>query len=393
MNGLAAALIATTAAQALATLAVYVLAVLAPTVSRALDVPPQLVGIQVAIIYGTAAVTSFFAGELLARIGPARVTQLAMALGACGTVAIAAGGLPGAALGSLLLGIGYGWTTPAATQVLNRLVPPARRNLVFAVKQMGVPIGGALAGLTLPSLALLLGWRGAALCVAAALALAAVALTPFRRPWDSARGTAPASRGGGFAVLRQGRGLGALALMGALFSAIQLIFGAHAVTMLVGEFGWTPVAAGAAASMVQVSGAVSRLLWALLADRVGRGMALLALIGLGTAGATFTIAFAPGWPVLAVLLLLAAFGACSAGWTGVAMAEVARLAPPGAAGAATGAVMSVTFGGIVFGPLLFAGAVTVLGSYTAAFAVVALLPLAGAAVAWKARDSAGQRGA
>ena len=112
-------------------------------------------------------------------------------------------------------------------------------------------------------------------------------------------------------------------------------------------------------------------------------VAMLAVIGLGTAACAATMPFALHWPVPAVLLLLCLFGGCSAGWTGIAMAEVARLAPPGAAGAAAGAVLSVTFTGVVLGPLLFAGAVFLLDSYTTAFAAIAALPLAGAAIAWR----------
>jgi nitrate/nitrite transporter NarK len=257
--------------------------------------------------------------------------------------------------------------------------------MVFSVKQMGVPIGGALAGLLLPSLALLLGWRGASLVVAIALALAVLALVPFHRPWDAGHGTEAASgaRLSAFAALRGGRGLVALAAMGATYSAIQLSLSAFVVTMLVQEFAWGLVAAGGAAAAVQASGAGSRLLWAMLADRARSGAVVLAVVGLGTAGAALAMPFALHWPDAAVLLLLCLFGACSSGWTGIAMAEVARRGAARAAGAATGGLLSVTYTGVVLGPLLYAGVVSLLGTYALAFAVVAALPLAGAAVAWR----------
>jgi MFS family permease len=329
-------------------------------------------------------------GGLLRRLGPARCTQLSLLLGAAGTALLALGGLPGAAAGALLVGIGYGLTTPAATQVLTRLTPAARRNLVFSLKQMGVPLGAALAGLLLPSVALHLGWREAALAVSLALLLAALALTPFHAAWSvpAAEAVAAPPRLGTLAVLRAGRGLIAVAVMGALFSAMQLSMGAFAVTMLVGEFGWGPVAAGAAAAAVQASGAGARIVWAMLADRIRAGMATLAAIGLGTGVAALAMPLALGWPDALVVVLLCLFGACSAGWSGIAMAEVARLAPPGMAGVAAGGVMGITYVGVVVGPMLFAAAATLLGSYTAAFAAVAVLPLAGAAVALRAHRQA-----
>jgi MFS family permease len=391
LHGLTAALVATMVAQVLATLSVFVLPVLAPIAAASLGMPPHLVGYQVAVIYAGAASTSLATGWLIARFGAAGSTQIAMVAGALGTAGIASGQLALVVAGSALVGVGYGITNPAATQVLNRLAPPARRNLIFSIKQMGVPIGGTLAGLALPTLGLALGWRGAALGVAIALALATIALHPFRAVWDAPReDTARAApKMGTFAALRAGRGLVALAVMGALFSATQLSLGAYAVTMLVGEFGWGAVAAGAAAAAIQASGAVARLLWAMAADRLSAGLAVLASIGLGTAAAALLMPFALHWPAAMVILLLCVFGGCTAGWTGVAMAEVARLAPPGAAGAAAGGVLSVTFCGVVFGPLVYAGIVTLIGSYTDAFAVMAALPLAGAAIAWRAHRRAG----
>ncbi len=389
MKGLAAALAATTLAQALATLAVYVLPVLAPAAARELGVGAGLIGAQVALVYAAASVTSAVSGTVLARLGPAGCTQLALVSGGVGTAAIALGGLPGAALGSVLLGIGYGLTTPPATQVLARLTPPARRNLVFSIKQMGVPLGGTLAGLSLPVLALAIGWQGAALGVAAALLIAAIVLFPFHAAWGRGAPSGTSPRMGTIQALRMSPGLLSLAVMGATFSAIQLSLGAFAVTALVEEFGWGAVAAGAGAAAVQASGAGARLLWAMLADRIRAGLPLLAAIGVGTALAALAMPLALHWPDAAVLLLLCVFGACSAGWTGIAMAEVARLAPPGAAGAATGGVMAVTYVGVVVGPSLFAGLALLAGTYTAAFALVSLLPLCGAAVALRAHRRLG----
>ena len=57
---------------------------------------------------------------------------------------------------------------------------------------------------------------------------------------------------------------------------------------------------------------------------------------------------------------------------------------PGAAGAASGAVLAVTFLGAVLGPSGFAMLVAAIGSYATAFALVGLLSATGAVVAWQA---------
>lgn len=310
---------------------------------------------------------------------------MAMAAAALGTICIALGTLWAAALGSALIGAAYGLTNPAASTVLSRLSPPARRNMVFGVKQMGVPLGAALAGLALPGAAVWLDWRGATLVVTGMMLLAVVLLQPFRAHWDTARDDAQRFRGagGGLQLLRGRPALAAVAAIGGLFSAAQLSLGAYAVTMLVAEFGWSPVAAGAMAAALQVAGAVGRLAWGWLADRLRSGFLVLALLGVLAAVTSLPLPLALDWPAPALVLLLCLLGLCAAGWNGVMLAEATRLAPAGAAGHATGAVLSVTFGGVVTGPMLFAAIFSATHSYAAAFAWLAVLPLAGAVVAWR----------
>ncbi len=384
--GLPAALCATTGAQALATFTVFVLPVLAPQASASFGLGASLIGVQMALTYGAAAYTSGVAGAVLNRWGPARCTQAALLCAAFACLSYALAWLPGVVLGSLATGLGYGLTNPAATQVLARLAPPQRRNMVFAIKQTGVPLGAALAGLVLPSLALGLGWRGAALLSGVVIATLALAYTPLRRHWDAERTPGARLRGqgmGGVRALRERPGLLGLAVAGSTYSAIQLAFGAYLVTMLVAEFGWTPVAAGLATTLVQGVGAAARLAWGWVADRSGNGLLTLAAIGAGTVLGAVLLPFAPAWPLAAVLVLLAALGFCCAGWNGVLMAEAARLAAPGRAGEAAGGVLVLSFGGVVVGPSLLAALPALVGGYAQAFALMALLPALGAVVAWR----------
>ena len=384
-DGLAAALVATTAAQGLATLAVFVLPVLAPLALPALGLPARLVGWQVALVYVLAATTSGFAGGALQRWGPARCTQIALGAAALGCLAIALGGLPGVALGSVLIGSGYGLTNPAASQVLARLAPAQRRNLIYGIKQTGVPLGAALAGAVLPTAGLWLGWHGAAIAFAAVLLAATLWLGLFRAAWDTATdATAPLRAGaGGLGVLAHSAPLRAVSLTGALYAAIQLSLSTYAVTMLVEEFHWSPVQAGGAAAIMQLVGAAARLAWAVPADRIG-GLPMLAIIGMASVVAALLMPWAPGWHSTAVLVLLSAMGFCVAGWNGVLMAEASRLGGRMGHGVAVGAVVACSFAGVVAGPSVFALLVAWWHSYAMAFAIMAVLPLAGGIIAWQA---------
>ncbi|WP_176849386.1 MFS transporter [Belnapia rosea] len=386
LAGLGAALAATTGAQSLATLAVFTLPVLAPLAARDIGAEPHWLGWQVACTYAAASAASMFSGGVLRRLGPARCTQIALSAGALACLLIILAGLAGAVLGSFLIGMGYGLTNPSASQVLARLTPAARRNRVFAIKQTGVPIGGALAGAILPGLAGLVGWQGAVLAVGLAMAAAAFGCGAFWPHWDSEREPGfpiGAGAGGGIVALRTRPGLAALAVISACFSGFQLALGSYIVTMLVEEGGWTPVAAGFVSSASQAVGIGARIAWGVVADWWRSGMKTLAAIGVCTClgGALLPAALAgPGTPLVALLCLL---GTCAAGWNGLLLAEAARMAAPGKAGDAAGGVLSVAFAGVVVGPSLFGAAVAVTHSYAMAFGMLAVFPGIGALIAWR----------
>jgi MFS family permease len=385
-GSLAAALTATTGAQALATLTVFLLPVLAPFAARDLGAEPHWIGGQMACVYLAASTVSLLSSGVLRRFGSARCTQIALAATGLACLLAPLAGLPGAVFGSFLIGLGYGLTNPAATEVLARLTPPRRRNMVFAVKQTGVPLGGALAGLLLPSFAQWCGWRATMLGVGAVLLLAAVGFGAFRRPWafeQVAGATLRGGAGGGFAALRQRPGLAGLAAIGGLYSGFQLALGAYTVAMLVEEFGWSPVAAGLVAAVTQAMGTVSRLFWGWVADLWGDGMRTLAVIGLVTLACGLAMPLARFWPAAAVVGLFVLLGGTAAAWNGVAMAEAARLAAPGRAGEATGGVLAVAFAGVVVGPSLLGLLVGVAGSYALAFGLLALMPAVGTFIAWQ----------
>jgi MFS family permease len=381
--GLGAALAVTGFAQSLATLAVFALPVLVAQAAPDFGVGVAVIGYQVGLVYVFAALTSARGGAVLRRLGPLRTTQLALLLAGCGAALLASAHLWLAVAASALLGGAYGLTNPAASQLLGRLAPASRRNLVFAVKQMGVPLGVALAELILPRVAEVAGWRVGLLGAGAVLVLLAFAIQPLRARWDAGHG-AGAAAARRFS-LRDVPALRALAMTGCAYALIQIALGAHMVAMLVLDFGWDPVSAGLLVALCQGVGAFSRIGWAMLADAWRGGLRVLVLIGVFAALFFALLPLAPGAETWMIVLLFALLGATSTGWNGVLVAESVRLAPEGASGAASGAVLSLTFTGAVIGPTALALLSTVMGGYTGAFALAGVLSLVGAGIAWRAR--------
>ena len=174
------ALAATFAIQILLSTSALVGPVLAPIAAADLGVDAARVGFFVSSIYIFAAPVGLISGGFIARFGGLRVSQVCLAAAAVALTLAAIGSVWLLPLVVILLGLGVGPSTPASSQILARLTPRHLMNLVFSIKQSAVPLGAALAGLALPSLAIAFGWNAAVLVAGVACLATAVFVQPLR---------------------------------------------------------------------------------------------------------------------------------------------------------------------------------------------------------------------
>ena len=351
-----------------------------------------VIGYQVALVYVGAALLALAAGGLVRRYGPVRTSQLALWLVAAGCALSAVGPMPWVIGGALVMGLGYGATNPAASQLLAR-VPSKRMNLIFSLKQSGVPIGGVLSGVIVPPITQWVGWQQALATCAVLIALLGLAIGVKRSEWDSGRTEgAPllASVMQSIEVVWKHPILRWLAAASFLFSGVQLSLTGFLLTYLVTDIGLTLVTAGTVLSITHASGAFGRVTWGLLADRIRSGAGTLVANGAMTiCGALLVAAIEPNWPMPFVIAACALFGFSALGWNGVYIAAIARRAPPGTIGLATGGSLFVTYAGVIVTPPAFAALHDRFDlTYGAAFAllsVVISIGVACVAMAWRAR--------
>ena len=373
--GIAAAVIAMLAAQALMSAATVALPVLAPKAAPDLGVPAAWVGLFVALVYGSSMVCGLAGGSLLRRWGAVRTSQVSL-LCACAALLLVALPHPLATVaGALVLGLGYGPLNPASSHLLDRVAPPQRRATIFSIKQTGVPLGAVLAGALLPSLALAAGWPAAVAALAAACVMLAALLQPLRAAFDDDRQPHAPVRLSDLAQPAKhawaDRPGWLLAASSFCFAALQLCLGTYLVTYLTSQMGYDLVLAGLVLAATQAAGVAGRLVAGDLADRLG-ARPVMAGMGLSMAACAFASAGAAALPMAAMLALYMLFGASAIGWNGVYLADVARRAPPGGVGTATSAALVITFGGVMAGPAIF-GALLQLGlTYGTAFMVMGL---------------------
>ena len=124
-------------------------------------------------------------------------------------------------------------------------------------------------------------------------------------------------------------------------------------------------------------GVPARIGWGWLASRFIRPARLLALLGLGMAGAAaLTASLQADWPIWAATATATALSVTAVSWHGVLLAEVARLSPAGRIGATTGAVLAFGDAGALLLPLLFSAALTLTGGYSTGFVGGGVLAMA-----------------
>ncbi|MCB1741281.1 MAG: MFS transporter [Gammaproteobacteria bacterium] len=358
-----------------AAFSVYSTAVLAPEVGASLDADPKLIGPYTAVIYLVAAVTGAFTGRLIRGLGAIRTCQITLLAAAAGLLLGASGWLFLIAISTAFFGFAYGPFNPASAHVLSGLATPRWRPLVFSIKQLGVPLGGALAGSLTPLMALSYGWQGAVLTIAAVNLMVAIAIEPLRARFDTLelRRAVPLTRGV-LAPIRLVLGNHRLrwyTWVAFTYAGSQLCLASMLVVYLHEALALDIAAAGLVLASMQIGGVFGRIVWGAIAGQLLSPGIMLMAVGVVNA---LCIAVLSGYgpEVDYGLLCLTSFvlGSVALGWNGIVLSEVVTHAPAGRQADATAGVQMVMFGGVVSFPVLFYQLVQTTRDYTLAFAML-----------------------
>lgn len=370
-------LIATLATQSLATMAAYSFPVVAPVIAKDLQVPGSLVGFFISTVYGVGIISALLSPRFIRRFGAVRVSQLVLIATLAMLLACSVGSVISVVLGAALLGLAYGATAPASAHLLVPRTPPRVMNLVLSIRQIGVPLGGVLAGLVMAPLTLSLGWQAALLWQTVPVLAAVLLLECVRRSWDVDRDpTRQILSKGLFApvqILFDRPELRRLSFVSFIYGGIQLCFIAFLTVHLTSKTGFDLVQAGWALAIYQLAAVISRPIWGWLADNWISAQMLLAWQGFIMGATAFlTGQFGLDWAPWLIFSLCAVAGTTASGFTGLAYAEWARLG--GAQRTeATGLGSGLMFAGVLLLPSLFSVTVTSLDDYGVSYGVVGAL--------------------
>lgn len=315
----------------------------APLIRATFGLTEVEVGAIASCIYLGATASSISSGRLTDSLGVGPVLALSMFALAIGLIVSAVAPVPAVFFSGLVIaGLGYGAVNPP-TNVLANPPNPRHRGLSISIKQSGIPLGGILAGLTIPALASIADWRLSLLLPIAACVL--LGLVSARLGETEGGG----SRAGGLAHDQARLGLRHAYAFGFLMAGIQVAIFIFLAVYLVDDRGFDPGRAGASLAVLLVGGLIGRPFWGWVSDRFHRDRTRVLQIT-AVLSATFLAALAVV-PDALLFPILVGIGLCSVGWNGVFLATLNEIVPPGLIGATTGmAMLLVHLGAVVLPP-------------------------------------------
>ncbi|WP_344923560.1 MFS transporter, partial [Streptosporangium oxazolinicum] len=272
----------------------------------------------------------------------------------------------------LIAGAGYSTIQPGGSTSVASWFDASRRGLAMGVRQAGLPLGGVLAALALPSLATAFGWRStlvAGALVALSGAVAFMAL--YRRPPD--RRPMPATSRVRLEPLREPY-MKKIILSGTSMVSVHSGVGVLTVLYLHEVTSMDSASAALVYVAVQCAGALGRICLAAWSDRHGSGryacvLTCMAAVIIGMMVLTTPIGRTP----VAACLLFIWLGFFGIGWYGPWVAHVVESAPPDHTGFALGLAMAVNQVAVILAPPVLGLLTDLTGGFAPAWALLAAL--------------------
>ncbi|MHB1500350.1 MAG: MFS transporter [Candidatus Dormibacteria bacterium] len=363
------------------TLPTFLVGTLAVQLRQSLHFDPAQLGVVVGCSYAASTVFAIPSGRLVEELSGLRMLRYATLV--CGLVmlliAVVVQSWPELAVALVLAGAASSLGQTASNLFLSRRIDSRRQGLAFGIKQAAVPLAFLLGGLSVPVIALTVGWRWA-FVGAAAVAAAAVLVLPHPRLSVAAQRRAAAQR----PLHEPTLPLVALAVGFGLTLTACSSLGAFLVSSAVAD-GLGPAEAGLVAALASTCGIAVRVLVGYLADRRG-GRHLVFVVAMMLVGAGGFALLAMGAELRTAVLFIpgavVAFG-IGWGWNGLFNFAVVRTHPRSPA-RATGITQTGGRLGSVVGPLVFGILVDHVG-YPGAWAVACGEMLLGASTMVAAR--------
>ncbi|NIL78063.1 MFS transporter [Rhodococcus sp. B10] len=275
-------------------------------------------------------------GVLVDRVGERLVLAIGLGLTALASVAAYfTTSLPILGLCLLVGGMAAASANSASGRVVVGWFPPKQRGLAMGIRQMSVPLGVAVAAMTIPSIARDHGVGSALLVPAVICGLGAILCLGVVDPPRPDRAAAERQ---GLLVnpYRTSSQLWRIHSTSILLVVPQYVVWTYALVWLMSDRGWSAASAGVLVTATQILGALGRMGVGALSDRVGSRMRPLRWVAVSTTVTMLVLAIT-NWmdsPVSIVVMVVASVVTVAP--NGLAFTAVAEFAGPYWSGRALG---------------------------------------------------------
>jgi sugar phosphate permease len=360
-------------AQAAVAAVVLGLPAIAPAIRQHYGLTLTQVGVVLAAVNFGALATMLLWGIVADRIGERAV----IALGQAGAAAALVWSAYTSSFATLVVALSVAGALGAGVNAASGRAVMAwfgeeERGLALGIRQMAVPLGGAVAAGALPALNAHVSLRAAFIGLAAASIAAAIVGAVLLRAEPSEDHSILAR------PLRDPR-VWRICIASTFYVTTQLSLLGFFVVFLHDRRGVsTAVAAGAFAG-TQVLGGIARIAAGRWSDRIRMRIVPLRQVALGvavTVGGSAALVDAPVWIVIPALVVAGTFALA---WNGLSFTAAAEAAGRARSGAALGLQQTFLSAGAIVAPIGFA-AIVHHGSWQLAFALAAASPLVGYAL-------------
>jgi sugar phosphate permease len=345
---------------------------LSPALRDAYGLSLPQVGLLLSAVAVGVMVTLVPWGLLTDRIGERPV----LALGLAGTAAALAAAAAAPGYATLLAGLlAAGMFGASATGASGRAVmgwfSRRERGLALGIRQMALPLGGAIGSVSLPWIAGAGGVSAALLSMAALALVAAVAAAAWMRDAPPPPPGAPLPDGPRPTRDRRMWRLGAASALLVVGQSSLLGF---IVLFLHDERGLSAGLAAGALAALQLAGAVARLVAGRASDLAGARLPLLRRIAIADAVLLAAVALLASAPAVLLYPVLALAGVTAMCWNGLAFTAAAELAGRARAGTAVSLQNTIVAVGGALAPAAF-GWLVHAASWGVAYAACAAAPV------------------
>ena len=343
---------------------------LLPFIKKEMGLNYTQVGVFTSSYYLGIALAATFAGWMADRMGAKRMAITGTVL--IGISTLVASGMPSfwwMVFFMILAGISYSVLTPSTNKATMDWFHERLRATAMGIKQTGINGGGFLAAFIMPPLALNFGWRYALGASALLILAGALAMGVFYRDPDrsSAEPVTPGRCRPRMKEVISNRNILILAVEGFFRVGVQTAFLAYLILYLQNALKLPVVTAAFFFGLAHASGAVGRIAWGTVSDRIlgGQRKKIYLVIALISGMVFFMLGnLTPATPAWLLALVVFIVGFTAVGHQGVGLSLLVEAAGKECTGTASGFSQSFYFSGVVLMAPLFGFMVDTFGTYS-----------------------------